>query len=301
MTKDLRRLTLKEELPQTPIDELLVDLNMDDDGGNVRFGAAGSYKEHSWKRNKLINIPFLIEAHQSNKDRRKIESSSRLFKNLPDLDDVFLSPIETAGEIKALRITDFVNDIIPHEDERMIGVDSGGSTRLLVKYTKRKPKLESVIVAQWTVANTQIMHRLISSKQLVSYDDIKSYLAYTVKVMQLCTRYTWVSILRFDDEFRQLQDFYQGPWTYDSNHLHTVHLVPGIKMTNFGNASFGAGFPESNNTVLTTSDGRTICKKFNTKVGCAMVLCKFAQVCRRKLDQGRAVNCNIPVGSIISL
>ena len=291
-TKDLRRLTLKEELPQTPIDELLVDLNMDDDGRNVRFAAAGSYKEHNWKRNK-IDIPSLIEAHQLNKDRRKIESSSRLFKNLPDPADVFLAPIETAGEIKALRIIDFVNDIIPHEDERMIGNDAGGSTRLLVKYGKRKPKLESVTVAQWTVANTRIMHRLISSKQLVSYDDIKSYLAYTVKVMQLCTRYTWVSILRFDDEFRQLQAFYQVPWTYDSNHLHIVHLVPR-KMTNFGNASFNVGFPESNNTVLTTSDGRTICKRFNTKVGCAMVWCKFAHVCCRRLDGGRACELQHP-------
>ena len=94
-TKDLRRLTLKEELPQTPIDELLVDLNMDDDGRNVRFAAAGSYKEHSWKRNK-IDIPSLIEAHQLNKDRRKIESSSRLFKNLPDPADVFLGEVENS-------------------------------------------------------------------------------------------------------------------------------------------------------------------------------------------------------------
>ena len=190
----------------------------------------------------------MIETHQLNKDRRKIESSSRLFKSLPDPADVFLSPIETAGEIKALRITDFVNDIIPHEDGRMIGGDSDGSTRFLVKYGKRTPKLESVTVAQWTVANTRITDRLISSKQLVSYDNIKSYLAYTVNVMQLCTRYTWVSILRFDDEFRQLQAFCQVPWTYDSNHLHTVHSVPR-KMTNFSNASSSAGFPESNNTV----------------------------------------------------
>ena len=208
-TKDLRRLTLKEELPQTSTDELLVDLNMDDDGSNAWFAAAGSYKEYSWKRNK-INIPSLIEAHQLNKDRRKIESSSRHFKNLPDLADVFLSPTETACEIKALRIIDFVNDIIPHEDERMIRNDARGSNRLLVKYGKRKPKLESMTVAQWTVANTHIIHQLISSKQLVSYDDIKSYLAYTVKVMQLCTRYTWVSILGCDDEFRQLQAFYQS-------------------------------------------------------------------------------------------
>ena len=80
--------------------------------------------------------------------------------------------------MEPLRIIDFVNNIIPHEDERMIGNNIGGSTRLLVKYGKRKPKLESVTVAQWTIANTCIMNQLISSKQLVSYDDIKSYLSH---------------------------------------------------------------------------------------------------------------------------
>ena len=48
-TKDLKRFAMKEKLPQTPIDEFLVDLNMDDNGRNVQFAAAGSYKEHSWK------------------------------------------------------------------------------------------------------------------------------------------------------------------------------------------------------------------------------------------------------------
>ena len=46
-TKDLRKLTQKEELPQTPIDESLVDLNMDDNGRHVRFTTAGSDNEHS--------------------------------------------------------------------------------------------------------------------------------------------------------------------------------------------------------------------------------------------------------------
>ena len=90
------------------------------------------------------------------------------------------SPIETAGERKALRVIDFVNNIIPHEDERMIRVDSIGFTRLLIKYEKHKPKLESMTAAQWIVANTQIMHRLISSKHLVLYDDTKSYFAYHI-------------------------------------------------------------------------------------------------------------------------
>ena len=89
---------------------------MDDGGRNIRFGAAGLYNEHSWRRNK-INIPSLIEAHQLNKNRRKTESSNRFFTNLPDPADVFLSSVETAGEIKALIFIDFVNDIIPHEDE----------------------------------------------------------------------------------------------------------------------------------------------------------------------------------------
>ena len=146
------------------------------------------------------------------------------------------------------------------------------------------------------------MHRLISSNQLVSYDDIKSYLAFTVKVMQLCTRYTWgfFSVLMTNLDSCRL--FIRlVPWTYDSNHLHTVHLVPRIKITNFGNASFGAGFRESNNTVLLPLMVELFARNLTLRWVVLWFCVSLLMFVAGSWTVGGHVNCNIPVPSIISL
>ena len=56
------------------------------------------------------------------------------------------------------------------------------------------------------------------------HNNIGDYFSYTVKAMELATKYEWKSVLRYDDEFRHLQSVYGFPWSYDSNHLHTVIL-----------------------------------------------------------------------------
>ena len=76
------------------------------------------------------------------------------------------------------------------------------------------------------IANTRIFHSLLFAGKLPTARDIRDYLAYTVKVMELAGKYEWVSVLKFDDEYRQLQATYSFPWSYDSHHLHEVTLVP---------------------------------------------------------------------------
>lgn len=48
--------------------------------------------------------------------------------------------------------------------------------------------------------------------------------------MERANRYQWVSILKYDHEFCLLQATYNNyPWSFDSNHLHTVILEPIYK------------------------------------------------------------------------
>ena len=42
----------------------------------------------------------------------------------------------------------------------------------------------------------------------------------------MANRFHWVSVLKYDDEFRLLQATYNYPWSFDSNHSHTVFLEP---------------------------------------------------------------------------
>ena len=112
---------------------------------------------------------------------------------------MFLRPAQLPKGEKVLRIIDFVDNIIPREDERTIS--DGGHTKLIVSYGPKKPKLEQVTFSQWVIANTRFFYNLMISKKLNSLEDIINYPAYTVKVMELSNRFQWPSVLKYDDEF----------------------------------------------------------------------------------------------------
>jgi len=124
---------------------------------------------------------------------------------------------------RVLRIVDFIDKLVPTTDERTIS--EVGLTKLLF-YGPKKPKLDSVSLAQWVISNTRIFHTVVQLGKLPPSADVQHYLAYTVKIMKLSSRFTWASVLRYDDEFRHLQAIYNYPWSYDSPHLHTVILEP---------------------------------------------------------------------------
>ena len=44
--------------------------------------------------------------------------------------------------------------------------------------------------------------------------------------MESANRFHWVSVSKYDDEFRLLQARYNYPWSFDSNHLQTFLLEP---------------------------------------------------------------------------
>lgn len=79
---------------------------------------------------------------------------------------------------------------------------------------------------QWVIAKTHIFCTLLSEGKLVSQSTIQHYLAYTVKVMALSSKYDWKSILIYDNEFRKIQAIYNFPCSFNSTHLHTVMLQP---------------------------------------------------------------------------
>ena len=131
---------------------------------------------------------------------------------------MFLKPMKTAKGEKPLLIIDFVNNIVPQEQEETLG--NQGSAKIVVTYGPKKPKLESISIPQWVVANTRIFYTLLSEGKLSTQSAIQDYLAYTVKIMELIARYDWKSILMYDNEFRKLQAIYKFSWSFESTHLH---------------------------------------------------------------------------------
>ena len=67
---------------------------------------------------------------------------------------MLLKPAQLPKGVRILRIVDFVDNIVPREEERTIS--DGGNTKLIVSYGPKKPKFEQVTLQQWVVSNTRI-------------------------------------------------------------------------------------------------------------------------------------------------
>ena len=140
--------------------------------------------------------------------------------------EIFLRPTRIADPTrgKPLRIIDFVCRLRPSDDERILSSDD--NCKLTLSLNDSKPKLSSVSVEQYNIANLRIFYELLCSNKLNSMQDVRDYLTFSIKALELATKYTWESVLLYDDEFRILQHTYGFPWSTDNSHLHEVALIP---------------------------------------------------------------------------
>ena len=142
----------------------------------------------------------------------------------PNPEDSFLDPGSTRGNAKiALLIPEFVMKVlIPDQDESIINI--GNNAKLSVSYGNRRPKLSEISISDFNIANIRILYRLIETGQLPTYSDVKGYLIYRVKINQLASKFSWLNVLNYDNEYRLAQAKYGFLWTYDCNHMYTFWL-----------------------------------------------------------------------------
>ena len=101
---------------------------------------------------------------------------------------IFLESAASGKSVSThLDITDFISNTV--EEEIIVG--GNGTQQVIVKSGPRKPKLENVTLAQWSVANLAILYRLVGESKLHA-GNILDYLSYTTKICQLVQRYTLI-------------------------------------------------------------------------------------------------------------
>ena len=122
-------------------------------------------------------------------------------------------------------------------------------------------------------------------------------MGYMFKIMELATRFQWVSVLNHDDHFRKLQALHSILWVFESHHLISVELLPlpvnisagsGSTLTrslkvadNHFQPGRKKGVPPD--FASHTSDGHVLCINFNTK-GCTLFNCRFAHLRSKKIN-----------------
>lgn len=176
-------------------------------------------------------------------------------------------------------ITEFVTGNV--EEEIVVG--GNGSQQVILKSGPKKPKLESVTLAQWSVANLAILYRLLGDGKLDA-SNILDYLSYTTKICQLVQKFNLVSVLMYDREYRKLQASHGFRWGTDIPHLHSVHLqARPVKQSGQysgkGHTGGSGNHTRSSYQGPITTDGKVICKLFNSRGGCHYKDCKFVHQC----------------------
>ncbi len=123
-------------------------------------------------------------------------------------------------------------------------------------------KLARVTPHEWNCANVMILDKLLKKGALGSHRGLREYLNYTFVINELAGRYTWESVLKYDDEYRQLQAVYGFPWGDQVDHLSKVFLK------------------EKPANPPTPSGGKQYCGLYNTEgKECHWKRCKYTHAC----------------------
>lgn len=187
------------------------------------------------------------------------------FPGLIDDPTIHLIPQNTIhkGETKPLLIVEYASDLGgPREASEQVLSEHDGQS-IVVKSGSKKLKLDNISPAQWIGANARILAELLRQGRL-QYHQVPQYLGYTAKIGDLALRYSWLSVLFYDNEYRYLQSQYQFDWGRDAPHLATTRLRE--RQT------------ASSSSARPSKQGSPICRNYNSK-GCTYSNCSFRHIC----------------------
>ena len=171
-----------------------------------------------------------------------------------------------------------VCDFVPHSVDEDLVVGGQGEQQLIIKSGPKKPKLESLTLSQWSIANLAILYKLVNENKLVG-PNLMDYLSYTTKVYQLVQRFSLGSVLLYDREYHKLQSSMNFRWGTDVQHLHTLFLQSRSNNGSQGNTvntqKRGSGHP----TKPMVDRRVNVCRNFNSDKGCSYDQCRFKHRC----------------------
>ena len=172
-------------------------------------------------------------------------------------------------------------DFVPQSTEEDLVIGGQGDQQLLIKSGPKKPRLESLTLSQWSIANLAILYKLVGDGKLVGAS-LMDYLSYTTKVYQLVQRFSLASVLLYDREYRKIQSTMNFRWGTDVQHLHTLFLQPRSNSSIQTNPIVAKRGAANQSGTRSRPDRRTdnnFCRNFNSDKGCSYEQCKFRHRC----------------------
>jgi hypothetical protein len=197
---------------------------------------------------------------------------------------VFIKSVSGTTRSTCYNIVDFVdNHIYNAQSERVLS--TGDEFEIVCRAGSRKPRLEQLTISQWSLANLAILYRLVEEGSLSS-SEILDYLSHTSQIYSLIASHELVSVYQYDREYRRLQSIHKFRWG-----TNIGHLAPGfLRVRSVVNGPINSAKPKlvsrperpptrPSSFQSHTSEGKTICRNYNGRVGCSFRGCKFEHIC----------------------
>jgi hypothetical protein len=126
----------------------------------------------------------------------------------------------------------------------------------------------NISMEEWGAANCRLMSYLLQQGKL-SRKDIDYYLAYTTKIYDMASKFTWQSILFFDRQYREVQAEFNMQWGTFAPQLEYQLLQPKAN----------PNAPRRTPQLATASRLQEECRNFRSKGVCSYGdNCKFRHV-----------------------
>jgi hypothetical protein len=192
---------------------------------------------------------------------------------------IFLKSASGVSKTSCYNIVDFVDN---HNIQSEKILSTGDEFELVCRSGSRKPRLENLTISQWSLANLAILYRLVEDGSLNS-SEVLDYLSHTSQIYSLISSHELVSVYQYDREYRRLQATHNFRWG-----TNVGHLAPGFLRIRSPIVSNNKpkptprverSFTRPNSFQSHTGDGKTICRSFNSRLGCSFKGCKFEHVC----------------------
>jgi hypothetical protein len=236
---------------------------------NLKRGHIGIVRQAVMELQSKYGRGPLLEAQSPPGSSKEagLESLSKLLGNLT----TGRSAAET-DKGQCLRVVDFVPTSMLLEDE----VSLGGGVSLKIN---AKPKLEKISPAMWISANAKILTRMVTEDPAFNHNVVE-YLAYNDMIGELAARFTWTSVVAFDDEYRQRQAAQKFKWGTPAPHLSTVVLREKPNNNNHINSnSSNQGKKSGGGRRPVGASGKELCLQFNRATCNWGPQCKYDHAC----------------------
>ena len=183
---------------------------------------------------------------------------------------------KSKGPNKCYSVIDFVSFAnATHGDEETELLSDNNGTSIIMKNSRRNPKIQEVTLSQWVSANTRIMSKLIADGTLSDTRDLLDYLEYTSRVGDLEQTHTVPSVMLFDNKFRQDQAAEGSRWSEYNWHACLFHLEKRAS----GNSAKQPAKRRASTRTTTDKSGNFICLDYNNESGCQRTVCRYSHVC----------------------